>query len=218
MPHYKKLDNGKIEKTCPKCKKVFTVDKSEELLEFFYKDKIKKDGFISQCKICNKKACLKYHKKNWEKILLYSALCRAKKYGRDFDLTVEWILERFTTIDGKCENPECRKKLKTGGTGKRKKTHDSATLDRFDNEGGYTKDNVQFLCSFCNTSKRSGQFPYEREVLYQRKKQKWLEELKPKIDKLILFEDFFREKVLLKKDKDDIDKIIVRAVEKFIGV
>jgi len=222
MTHYKKLDNGKKEKTCSKCKKVFTVDELKELSKYFYKRKTLKDGFGCYCKICFKKINAKSKKKNWMGILLGSAQARAKKYNRPFDddLTVEWGLKRFKAIGGKCENPECGKKLKTGG-GRGKHDLDSATLDRFNNEGGYTKGNVQFLCYYCNCSKNSGQLPYERKILNEKEKQEWLDGLGSKIEDVVKsinveFKDPLVREIMSEKDVEAIKKVYARACKRYL--
>ena len=72
-----------------------------------------------------------------------AAKSRANKDGWEFDLTIDWVLNRVAT--GRCEATG----IKFGKTG----TPWVASLDRKDSNRGYTKDNCWVVCWAFNRAK-----------------------------------------------------------------
>lgn len=89
--------------------------------------------------------------------MLNSAKQRAKKYKLDFDIDFEFIFQKLEK--GVCEVTGIPFVLRTnGGKGHRDNSF-SPSLERRDNNKGYTKDNVQVVCWIYNRAK--GAFPLE---------------------------------------------------------
>lgn len=86
--------------------------------------------------------------------MFHSAKGRAKDLGMDFDLVHEDII-----VPEFC--PLCEKKLSRGS----RVTNASPSLDRLDNFGGYTKDNILVVCYQCNGTKRDHISPDELETI-----------------------------------------------------
>lgn len=77
-----------------------------------------------------------------EKFILYDSRQSDKRKGRPNDLTKEFIAEAIAPGCSYCGETELR-----------------MTLDRIDNDGGHTKDNVVPACYRCNHTR--GNMPYE---------------------------------------------------------
>ena len=114
-------------KTCPRCKE--TKPFSE-----WHKDKHKKDGVRSYCKVCACAEARSRTKSPKAKFSNYKA--GAKRRGYAFDLT-------FTEFMSYWKEPcdYCGDAIETIG------------LDRIDNELGYSIDNVKSCCFTCNHAK-----------------------------------------------------------------
>lgn len=81
------------------------------------------------------------------KFLIRGAKSRAIKYGRDFDLTLEWARERWT---GKCELTGLSFDWSKG------LIHAfSPSIDRIDSAGGYLQTNCRFILQAINAFKGS---------------------------------------------------------------
>ena len=79
------------------------------------------------------------------KFLLRSARSRSVKFGRDYDLTIEWARERWT---GRCELTGMAFDWSRGTI------HAfSPSLDRIDSARGYTQDNCRFILQAINAFK-----------------------------------------------------------------
>lgn len=78
----------------------------------------------------------------------YKDLCkkRAKKKNLNFDLTSEYIRFLFNSQNGKCAISGLNMVLNKRSRTLKDKTLYYASIDRIDNNKGYTKDNVQFVC------------------------------------------------------------------------
>lgn len=77
----------------------------------------------------------------------------ARKGGRVFELPIDLFRELITAPCSYCGVTEtsCRNKPRSHA-----KTFYYNGLDRVDNEGGYTEDNVVTCCKFCNFAKTRG--------------------------------------------------------------
>jgi hypothetical protein len=82
-------------------------------------------------------------------VLLNSARRRASAKGLAFDLDAEWVIERLKHL--RCEATGCDLSLAT--VPGMKANPFGPSLDRNDNTGGYTKDNVQVVAWFYNMLK-----------------------------------------------------------------
>lgn len=88
------------------------------------------------------------HKRNIIWVMLHRAEERAKKYGYEFNLTKEDIV-----IPDKCPLLEVPFVL-----GKKGDYEYTPTIDRIDNNKGYTKDNIQIITKKANSMKNSASF------------------------------------------------------------
>lgn len=82
--------------------------------------------------------------------LFQSAKERAKKYNFSIEIDLDFLLERFEKIKGKCELSEIPFSFERFG--KIKRNPFALSLDRIDSEKGYTKDNVRLVCVIVNLS------------------------------------------------------------------
>jgi hypothetical protein len=87
------------------------------------------------------------------KLLFNNAKDRARRTGKEFDLTEEWIIEILK--NGICQATGIPFDLEQGdGQGQGRAWGPS--LDRIDNSEGYTKDNTQVVCWIYNRAKGVG--------------------------------------------------------------
>lgn len=105
--------------------------------------------------IMSKRLCKRKQRKNYpiqkrlKKInptssLFYQAKHRAIKKNLSFDLTIEWLQERYT---GYCELTGIKFQQATKG-----KSPISPSIDRIDSSKGYTKDNIRIIIWALNAS------------------------------------------------------------------
>jgi hypothetical protein len=73
---------------------------------------------------------------------------RAAKKGLEFNLTIEWLIEKLK--DGKCEATGIPFKLKPNNT---TSNPYYPSIDRIDSSKGYTKDNCQLVITAFNNLK-----------------------------------------------------------------
>jgi hypothetical protein len=142
-------------KPCTKCKNEFPAT-----LEYFYRDRSRKDGMTHRCKICDKKRVMGYcHSYNKEKY-------------REFHKTVKGhLVYIWKAMLQRCNNPN-RKDYKYYGekgvavkfksfrefydytTNVLKADPRGLTIDRMDNEGHYEKGNIRFVTMAVNAKNR----------------------------------------------------------------
>lgn len=126
----------------------------EKNIEQFAVDKSRKNGLHSRCKECQSE--YNTHPRR----MLSSAKSRAKRFGLDFNLTIEDIVipEYCPILDIKlCNNK--------GGA-----KASSPSLDRIDNSKGYIKGNVAVISYRANSAKRDFSLEdIERLYKYTRK-------------------------------------------------
>ena len=115
-------------------------------MENFSKDNNRIDGYNLYCKDCVKSKREEYKAKNPVDPLISTLgrlKFRAKKLGLPFDLTVDdIIIPEFCPVLG-------LKLERNIGI----PNHNSPSVDRFDNDKGYTKDNIRIISSRANTLK-----------------------------------------------------------------
>lgn len=92
----------------------------------------------------------KYYNNNYIKCLVKAAQKRSIKKNLDYDLTYEIVLDLLTEQENKCIYCKCSLQ-NIGNIGKRQP--DVASIDRRDPSCGYTKNNIQMSCMFCNYAK-----------------------------------------------------------------
>lgn len=83
--------------------------------------------------------------------MLEQAKRRALKAELDFDLTVEWILERIDV--GRCEATGIRFELEPRHPGQGPRSQASPSIDRVNPKAGYTKDNCRVVVWVYNRAK-----------------------------------------------------------------
>lgn len=117
--------------------------KEEKQLIYFTKNVTTKDGLRRECKSCERHFNL--YKRKIENKLLATAKYRAKKKNLEFNLSLEDI-----KIPEVCPVLGIKLKKNTGG---RLPSDYSPSVDRIDNEKGYTKDNIRIISFRANTIK-----------------------------------------------------------------
>lgn len=148
--------NEKGELLCRKCGQYKTED-------HFFNDKLQKYRHFkgTECKECQRVRKQKYWRTkevedldNYIRILVNGCKSRMSKGKRkyqslDFDITKEFIKELYLKQDGKCAISKIPMTY-IAGSGKH---ITNVSIDRIDSNKGYTKDNVQLVCSQVNMMK-----------------------------------------------------------------
>lgn len=85
---------------------------------------------------------------------LYSVFARARdrsrRYKRDFDITLDWLMLRWIENDGRCEMSGLPLTLDRDLSGARFYAPMNPSLDRRDNSKGYTTDNTRIVAVMVN--------------------------------------------------------------------
>ncbi len=152
-------------KLCKKCN-----EHKPATIEYFLKDK--KGYFYSYCREC-KKEYLKLRKnitpltkeelyerkvsrekvyklEKWANYLVDSSRNSAKRYGREFDIDVDYILELYEKQNQKCYWFGIKLEPSTVS-----KYPAKPSIDRLDNNKGYVKGNVVITCMAANYGRNS---------------------------------------------------------------
>lgn len=124
-----------------------TKKKNEE----FYSHPQNKDNLQTYCKKCTTSKYKTWISENYERYLINSARNRAKKNNIYFDLKPSDIV-----IPDVC--PVLGIPIGNRSTGRQGCKDDSATIDRFDNNKGYVKDNVFVISWKANNIKSNGTY------------------------------------------------------------
>lgn len=166
-----------IIKNCTLCKKEFKSNQKYRLYCWSCTSLPNKNTIrISKCVYCNKEfehkaSHAKYCSKNCVQLLKYSkvktvllkrrssleetlkyvyqgAKSRAKKKGKDFNITLEFLYNLLKNQDYKCIMTGIPLQASKGG-----KDPYVISIDRIDSSKGYTKDNVALVTTIYNTCK-----------------------------------------------------------------
>jgi hypothetical protein len=149
-------------KICSKCKQ------KKKVSEFYY-HKTRKI-YMSSCKECNNKDCVKYGKKKVkEQDITFLIRRRASSIKRDCkagraageydDNLPNLLLNQFKIQEGKCYYTGEKLSFDNYGT-----NPNFATIDRLDPSKGYVKGNVVFCSSIANKVKQNLSFPELKSI------------------------------------------------------
>lgn len=123
----------------------------KETKEYNRRKRLNKNRFFCSGKCAGIKKTKGY---NAFKFMLLSSKKNTKKRSerevREYDLTEEFLKEKWNEQKGKCSYTKIDMILPHHTTHAEPNT---ASLDRIDSSKGYTKDNVEFVCVFVNLGK-----------------------------------------------------------------
>lgn len=132
------------QKQCTGCKQYLDIS------NYYYHKGDK--NYVSKCKNCRRIDCKKYYNNNlqgtlnqWLKLVLRDSKKRANLKQLEHNLTKEWIT---SNLPEKC--PVLGIKLSFTGD-----INTTPSLDRFNNNKGYTTDNVRIISFRANTLKNN---------------------------------------------------------------
>lgn len=142
-------------KRAPKTKVCKRCGKRRKAAEF-HRDKTRKDGLRTWCKSCTNE----YHRDRVEadplgefiRSLVGSARARSKAKKMDFSLTAECVAEMYEAQAGRCSVTGIEMSyIRYDG-----KHATNLSIDRINNDRGYTPDNIRLVCS--NVNRMRGQW------------------------------------------------------------
>ncbi|MAL99382.1 MAG: hypothetical protein CL583_13140 [Alteromonadaceae bacterium] len=84
------------------------------------------------------------------RVAVSAARSRAAKSGRPFDIDPDWAVHAMEAAEYRCALTGIRLEPRAHYTGDSHRGPWSISLDRIDNAGGYTKDNVRIVCCAIN--------------------------------------------------------------------
>lgn len=168
---------NKIRSQCHSCDKVYRTENKEAIKEnqnnYYKNNKEKIDKKHKDYYEANKER-LKNHRKLYSKKryqqnrddfikrreikhesvrgrmceLLCHARDRSRRKGLEFNLDLDWIVDLFNKLDGKCTLSNIKFEFKT--TQEIERSPFSPSIDRIDSKRGYVKDNVRLVCTMVN--------------------------------------------------------------------
>lgn len=153
MASYKSYNEDRTKKSCFECKKM------KSLVLFRTKEKkqgIGKGKYLNNtCKDCEQEKVSLYRTSSHKGIaaeIFRRKKHECKKYNLDFDLSIDWIINRLNEIDYKCELTGLPMRgIKLNSEEKYTGFHlDSISMDRIVHDGGYTKNNIRFVLNQVN--------------------------------------------------------------------
>jgi hypothetical protein len=185
-------------KICNKCREMLPATP-----DYFHRRSVSGDGLRTVCKECCNKWTKAYsqnggyekqHKINHEKSPHRTALkclrARVKGYGKR-----KWLLGDARTPEAEAyieylktitHCPDCAKELVWFSEGKN--NLDSASFDRMDSDGDYTKKNVRIVCRHCNQRKNDSPTDEWVGQLEVRIKKGIIEEVDPMLTEFLICE------------------------------
>lgn len=137
------------EKVCPKCNLLLNH-------QYYYSDKSSKDGLQTYCKKCQIINTQNYYQNGGRDVFfkrLFKDLCKnAVSRNIDILIDIDDIINLYNQ-NNKCSISGIEMTtLFIPNEGKWKRIH-NVSVDRIDSKLGYTKDNIQLVCSIVNTMK-----------------------------------------------------------------
>jgi hypothetical protein len=129
-------------------------------LSEYHKNRGKKDGLQSECKVCLKEKKSKRHIANPFAALLVSVKCRAKRKGLDFDIDEDYLRSLDCDICPYLKEPIYWRY----GRGKPGGSNDSKSLDRINSAKGYVRGNL-IICSMRANQILSNATAKEMEII-----------------------------------------------------
>lgn len=96
--------------------------------------------------VVKKKKEENYYSSNIFRIRIYAAKTRAANKGLNIDINTPYIKNLFNFQNGLCAISKIKMEKEAGPF--------SLSIDRIDSNKGYTKDNVQLICSCLNSMKK----------------------------------------------------------------
>jgi hypothetical protein len=139
-PPKSKLIEGILYKVCSSCKDWLLLEIN------FSKWKSTPDGYEYFCRECNHRRSLK----NPFKSKLYGLRGNAKRRGIFFELTANDLENKWNECNGNCSLLGTKLIL----IPRHRSWRTTATVDRIDTTKGYTRDNIMWLSSFANWTKK----------------------------------------------------------------
>ena len=151
-----------IRKTCSGCNETFPLTEEYFHRDHNYKHKANK-YFATLCKTCHYKAHIKWT--NTKRGRLSRALKRAKSKEKSTELTLDFLMELYNKQNGLCALSGIIMESNGGNIHKKNKINPHIiSIDRIDNNKGYTKDNVQLVCGIVNRMRN--ELSIEQFILY----------------------------------------------------
>lgn len=148
----KALNNPKIKSCFRFC--VICKNQYPKTNEYFASYNNKKYGilFSNKCKPCERTYVQKIHStpRNTFNLILRTIARDPKRTINGFDITLDYLLELWNKQDHKCAISGIEM---TTLKGKGVYYFSNVTVDRIDSKLGYTKDNIQLVCSWANSAK-----------------------------------------------------------------
>lgn len=117
---------------------------------------VKRNGYSYVCKSCQAKEQQRRRRSYKESDLLdftlkkrlYDAMNRAKSKNQYYDIDINFMYDMWNKQKGKCALTGIPMTVTKSG-----RTNTNVSIDRIDSNKGYTKDNVQLVCSAINFMK-----------------------------------------------------------------
>lgn len=159
------MSKGLYAKVCFKCK-------TERPVGEYFKSANTSDGLHSWCKPCCKASQKEYIARKYScfenRVTTFLRTCKdsAAKRGHEFSITREDLIEAWYEQGGLCAYSGKPMSVAAGQL-------DSVSVERIDNDVGYTKDNTVLVCNAVNKMKTN--LPYSDFVQFCRAIASWLE-------------------------------------------
>ena len=158
---------GNPDRTCKRCKKTYPLDQFPKRLKskaelrscpepnFYYRH---------HCEGCFREVYNEYNRKPNCRLrhMIFDSRRKSGRKGWEFNLDIEFLFKLFEKQSGKCGITGYDMHLHTSDDPAHKRY--VASLDRIDSNGGYTKDNVQFVCAQANYMKHT--LPTEELIVW----------------------------------------------------
>ncbi len=138
-------------KRCPSCRQILPA-------EMFYSSSVTTHGLTARCRRCVGATMSDYYRNTLKQHMVYRARRRAKKKGLVCDIT-----EADFDIPDRC--PALGVEFEIGAKNRTGPNDLSPTLDRINNDLGYTKGNIVVVSHFVNRLKTNATFEQLLQVV-----------------------------------------------------